>query len=154
VRYEPISCAPETAGTDIRVNIFRVVYRDETGDIHGHVFPTDTLAWRAHEYGIDPADVDTLLHMVLHERWTDEADDVDIYAMQPDVAHAHHRRRLAKAATVATVDHRHPVFAELRRIHTAIAANDAGMAARREAVHAHRRQRGVHHGRPVEGEAT
>jgi hypothetical protein len=32
-----------------------------------HVFPTDTLEWRAAEYGIDPSDVDTLMDIVLVE---------------------------------------------------------------------------------------
>jgi hypothetical protein len=37
------------------------------GQAHLHVLPVDTLAWRAAEYGIDPADLDTLLDVVLHE---------------------------------------------------------------------------------------
>lgn len=32
-----------------------------------HVFPTDTMEWRAAEYGIDPADTATLLDIVLAE---------------------------------------------------------------------------------------
>ncbi|GAA1281580.1 hypothetical protein [Saccharothrix xinjiangensis] len=35
---------------------------------HGvHVFPVDILEWRAAEYGFDPADIDTLLDIVLCE---------------------------------------------------------------------------------------
>lgn len=37
------------------------------GTTHIHAFPTDTLTWRAAEYGIDPTDTDTLLDIVLHE---------------------------------------------------------------------------------------
>lgn len=37
------------------------------GSNHVHVFPPETLAWRAIEYGIDPADTDTLLELILHE---------------------------------------------------------------------------------------
>lgn len=33
-----------------------------------HVFPPETLNWRAAEYGIDPEDSQTLLDVVLHER--------------------------------------------------------------------------------------
>lgn len=40
--------------------------RGDGGD-HAHVFPPETLAWRAIEYGIDPADTDTLLELILHE---------------------------------------------------------------------------------------
>lgn len=46
---------------------WQVFYLDENGDRHSHTFPKDTLSWRAAEYGIDPADVDTLLDIVLHE---------------------------------------------------------------------------------------
>ncbi|WP_328494098.1 hypothetical protein OHS59_16185 [Streptomyces sp. NBC_00414] len=34
---------------------------------HQHIFPIEALEWRAAEYGIDPADVDTLLDLILHE---------------------------------------------------------------------------------------
>lgn len=37
-----------------------------------HVFPTDTLEWRAAEYGIDPSDVDTLMDIVLAEPYLTE----------------------------------------------------------------------------------
>lgn len=32
-----------------------------------HIMPVDTFEWRAAEYGIDPADFDTLLDIVIHE---------------------------------------------------------------------------------------
>lgn len=37
-----------------------------------HVFPSDTLEWRAAEYGIDPKDLDTLLDIVIHEPFINE----------------------------------------------------------------------------------
>ena len=48
------------------------VYLDTPRGTHLHVFPADTLEWRAAEYGIDPSDVDTLLDIVLHEPHIDE----------------------------------------------------------------------------------
>jgi hypothetical protein len=48
------------------------------GMLHVHTMPQDILEWRAAEYGIDPADTDTLLEIVLHEphmRVTEETDD-------------------------------------------------------------------------------
>lgn len=45
------------------------------GSTHRHVFPQDTLAWRAAEYGIDPADTDQLLDIVLHEPWAPHPED-------------------------------------------------------------------------------
>lgn len=42
---------------------------DDTGVVHEgvHVFPHDTLEWRAAEYGIDPTDTNTLMDIVLAE---------------------------------------------------------------------------------------
>lgn len=53
---------------------WRVTYLREDGFKHMHVFPKDTLEWRAAEYNIDPADVDTLLDIVLHEPFVDPQD--------------------------------------------------------------------------------
>lgn len=62
-----------------------VVYR---ADMFPHVFPKDTLEWRAAEYDIDPNDVDTLLGIVLYEPLLDE--------------HSHeHPKHLFNAASVA-----------------------------------------------------
>lgn len=46
---------------------WQVRMTDAEGKEHVHVFPQETLAWRAAEYGIDPADTDTLLDIILHE---------------------------------------------------------------------------------------
>lgn len=40
---------------------------DGTSFLQLHVFPPETLEWRAAEYGIDPEDTDTLLDIVLNE---------------------------------------------------------------------------------------
>lgn len=40
-----------------------------------HVFPLDTLEWRIAEYGLDPADLDTVLDMVLAEPWLNDGVD-------------------------------------------------------------------------------
>lgn len=39
------------------------------------VLPKTTLDWRAAEYGIDPTDVDTLLDIILHERYVPTQQD-------------------------------------------------------------------------------
>ena len=46
---------------------WRIYSRMPDGNLHGYVFPQNTLEWRAAEYGIDPDDVETLLDVVLHE---------------------------------------------------------------------------------------
>lgn len=47
---------------------FWEVHVDRGGGIKwAHVFPKNLLDWRAAEYGIDPADVDTLVDIALHE---------------------------------------------------------------------------------------
>lgn len=52
------------------------------GTTHLHVFPADTLTWRAAEYGIDPADTTTLLDIVLHEPHLTDPDTYDPPAAQ------------------------------------------------------------------------
>ena len=70
-----------------------------------HQFPCDTLEWRAAEYGIDPADVDTLLDIVLAEPYLtpqDWATGVHLYEhpdADMDTVKADHIARCAKAAT-------------------------------------------------------
>lgn len=58
-RYNPESDKFEVAN--------RVLNDDGTTTMMLHVFPPDTLEWRAAEYGIDPTDLDTLLDIVLNE---------------------------------------------------------------------------------------
>lgn len=50
-----------------------LAYDDGTATTGGFAFPKDALEWRAAEYGIDPAAIDTLLDVVLVECYmTDE----------------------------------------------------------------------------------
>lgn len=51
---------------------------DEDGVGHGHIFPKDTLEWRAAEYGI--TDVEELLDIVLHEVHLPDVDRDDVAA--------------------------------------------------------------------------
>lgn len=44
-----------------------LTYRRPDGALHGYVFPKFTLDQRVAEYDLDPADVDQLLDVVLHE---------------------------------------------------------------------------------------
>ena len=53
---------------------WRVTYRKEDGTNHMHVFPKDAMEWRAAEYDIDPADVETLMDVVLYEPFLDPED--------------------------------------------------------------------------------
>jgi hypothetical protein len=45
------------------------------GTLHRHRLPTVALEWRAAEYGIDPADTDALLEIILHEPHLPMVDD-------------------------------------------------------------------------------
>lgn len=45
------------------------------GATHAYLISTVALEWRAAEYGIDPADVDTLLDVILHEPHIPMTDD-------------------------------------------------------------------------------
>jgi hypothetical protein len=49
--------------------------RASDGQKYRHIFPKATLAYRAAEYGIDPADTDTLIDMILHEPFAASPDD-------------------------------------------------------------------------------
>lgn len=52
-----------------------------------YIFPRDTLEWRAAEYGIDPADVETLLDIVLWEPHMEVAAEKHLYSA-PTIAEA------------------------------------------------------------------
>lgn len=56
------------------------------GSVRRHVFPKSTLAWRAAEYGIDPADTGTLLDIVLHEHFAPHPDNPLTAADDPVLA--------------------------------------------------------------------
>lgn len=72
-----------------------------------YVFPTDTLEWRAAEYGIDPKDTATLLDIVLAEPHLTDADfapGTHLYEA-PDIETA----RRAHVARCAAVKWRHRI---------------------------------------------
>lgn len=66
-------------------------------------FPTDTMEWRAAEYGLDPEkDKDTLLDMVMAEAWMTEEDYLDdepkLYDCEDqETARKHHIARCSRA---------------------------------------------------------
>jgi len=66
--------------------LWHVLYEDPDGSTRAHVFPKNTLAWRAAEYGIDPADTATLLDIVLHEPFAPHPDDPRTAAEDPVAA--------------------------------------------------------------------
>lgn len=45
------------------------------GNCHAYLMPTTILEWRAAEYGVDPADVDALMELILHEPHIPMIDD-------------------------------------------------------------------------------
>jgi hypothetical protein len=49
--------------------------RASDGQKYRHIFPKTTLAYRAAEYGIDPADTETLIDIILHEPFAASPDD-------------------------------------------------------------------------------
>jgi hypothetical protein len=57
---------------------WHVVTRAADGHGLTHVFPKATLEWRAAEYGIDLADTDTLLDVILHEQLLDEEEAASV----------------------------------------------------------------------------
>src|SRR4051794_36739146 len=47
---------------------------DDDGNeiVHSHVFPKETMDWRAAEYGFDPTDTHTILYCILMEPWEEQ----------------------------------------------------------------------------------
>lgn len=66
VTHTVISARQAIEGSQ-NVPCWRVGVRGPDGSQREYIFPLATLEWRAAEYGIDPADIDTLLHVILHE---------------------------------------------------------------------------------------
>lgn len=66
----------------------------------GHCFPKDIFEWRAAEYDIDPADMDTLVDIVLAEPFLDSSDYANGEGLHdaPDIASARtaHKARCAR----------------------------------------------------------
>lgn len=92
------------------------------GTPHRHVFPKDTLAWRAAEYGIDPADTEQLMDIVLHEPWAPHPDDALTAAEDPVLAAGMLAPAVASRGTVAAGD---PVPTTLYTARTTAEAREA-----------------------------
>lgn len=54
------------------------IRQERDGGIFGHIMPHSTLALRAAEYGIDPADTALLLDVALHEHHMPPANDTTL----------------------------------------------------------------------------
>lgn len=62
------------------MNCWRVRMLRADGKPHMHTEPKQSLDWRAAEYGIDPADTDTLLEIILHEPFMAMTEETDTQA--------------------------------------------------------------------------
>ncbi|MFE9064940.1 hypothetical protein [Streptomyces violaceusniger] len=71
----PVEYTITGVAEDAERDLWHVTYQNTAGELRHHVFPKNTLEWRAAEYGIDPGDVDTLLDIVLHEPHAPHPDD-------------------------------------------------------------------------------
>lgn len=120
--------------------VYQEVVNDNKLDMHCHAFPTETLAWRAAEYGIDPADVDTLLEVVLHEPYMmghDHTSADHLYSTDQDTAR---RALMARVREVKKSRNIHDPDGHLDQIRQAHRVNPAELAAMRahvQHVHAH-----------------
>lgn len=66
-----------------------------------HTFPEDTMEWRAAEYGIDPADLDTLLDIVLHEPHLPDDDQPELSLHNAPTIDAARDRHLARIKEIS-----------------------------------------------------
>lgn len=73
---------PETHGSE-QVPCWRIQTTDGDGRTHDTILPQVTLAWRAAEYGIDPADTATLIDLILHEPFLPNLEDPNAAAADP-----------------------------------------------------------------------
>lgn len=73
-----------------------MVFSDGTTNTGKHVLPEDTLEWRAAEYGIDPADLNALLDIVLWEPFLEEDDRPDLALYSADTVEAARTHYLAR----------------------------------------------------------
>jgi hypothetical protein len=83
-----VTCSPSAAGQPVRV----------------HLFPKATLDYRAAEYGIDPADVGTLLDVVLHEPFIPDPTDPANHAGDAAAKKGHQVRARQDAGRVRKGD--------------------------------------------------
>lgn len=105
------------------VTCWRVIAKDATGAGVTHIFPHATLAWRAAEYGIDPADTEALLDVILHEPFLPDLDDPDEAAQDPaaragmTVPARKARGRIRKGDPVPVRLHNADTIADARQAH-------------------------------------
>lgn len=127
-------------------------------DGHGitHVFPKSTLEWRAAEFGVDPADVDALLDLVLHEAFIDDQTDgppSEVRAARSSVearqAHANRIDAVKRTRERIVFDQGKNSPLNVIRQQPGITAD--GVRAKRELVDVHRWNR-LYGGLPVEPE--
>lgn len=82
------------------VRVARMIDLPDEGTLVGvHIMPPETLAIRAGEYGLDPADTALLLDIVLHEPFLEYANDDHPLWTAPSIAAAR-ERHLDEVATV------------------------------------------------------
>lgn len=82
-----------------------------------HRFPHEALRWRAAEYGIDPLDSETLLHVVLHERFIDTRAENPEFLYNTDQRTAR-EAHLSKIEAVRTDVNVHDPDDHMQAIHT------------------------------------
>lgn len=103
-----------------------VTYTRGDGSKLNHVFPVDTLAWRAAEYDIDLADTATLLDVILHEPHTPDPSHFDPPAAEA-IAPAGEPTTLGNAASRADARAAHFARIEHTKRHIIhIVSPDAG----------------------------
>lgn len=105
------------------------------------VFPKGTLEWRAAEYGLDPADVDGLLDVVLHERLFDDDTAAETeHALR--AARSTADARTSHLARIASLKAQHRIAIDaggpLDAIRSRPGISAEGVRAKREAVDVHR----------------
>lgn len=114
---------------------------ESSGQTVAHAFPHAALTYRAAEYGIDLADVDTLLDVVLHEPHVElhHADPTFVYNTDRDTARRAHLARVAASPVRVSDPAGH--LATIRQAHLATRdpARCAAMAAHADSLRARRR---------------
>lgn len=115
-----------------------VKYASEPEGYHVHVFPPDTLEWRAAEYGIDPTDTDALLDIILGEPFA-EQDPVPLLFTADTIeeARAQHTSRCAQAKLAKKISSR-GIQNPLEMIRSDFRANPESLKQKRSAVRAAR----------------
>lgn len=97
--YESKSVPDLQARGRTYVHVARMLDREDGTIRAAVIMPPDTLAIRAGEYGLDPADTALLLDVVLHESFLEYADNDHPLWTAPSIAAAR-ERHLDEIATV------------------------------------------------------